>query len=119
MYFDGVGFLSVRRNKKTTPTLPIASSYQGLDFTGRTARCMPVAIHIGPKFCGDSANNPLGGSIPIRANASIVYPNDQLTAIVASTTYHSTVAFLGTGKGELKKVGRVRQMNIEQVWSTN
>ena len=83
---------------------PFSRAFKGLDFTGRTVPCNPVAIHIGPNFCGDLSNNPLGGSIPITANASLVYPNDHLTALVSTTTHHSTVAFLGTAKGELKKV---------------
>ena len=98
-------------------TRPIFFLNKGLDFTGRTVRCNPVAIHIGPNFCGDLSNNPLGGNIPIQANASLLYPTDQLTAIVSTTTHHSTVAFIGTAKGELKKVREYESLHDVSVFT--
>lgn len=53
-------------------------------------------------FCGEALK--LNGSLPITATPVITYENVTLSSVVATTTSHHTVAFIGTRSGFLKKV---------------
>lgn len=68
------------------------------------ARAHTQQVQINEDFCGMDVNQPLGGTIPIESEPSIVYNDVQLTSVVATSTYDYTVVFLGTVTGHLKKV---------------
>ncbi|GBM37592.1 Plexin-B [Araneus ventricosus] len=53
-------------------------------------------------FCGESLK--LNGSLPLTSFPVITYENMTLSSVVATTTSHHTVAFIGTRNGLLKKV---------------
>ncbi|CAL1269603.1 unnamed protein product [Larinioides sclopetarius] len=53
-------------------------------------------------FCGESLK--LNGSLPLTSFPVITYENMTLSSVVATTTSHHTVAFIGTRNGLLKKI---------------
>lgn len=53
-------------------------------------------------FCSESLK--LNGSVPISNVASAVYVNTTVTAVATTTTSQHTVAFVGTDKGNIKKL---------------
>ncbi|XP_042903484.1 plexin-B isoform X2 [Parasteatoda tepidariorum] len=53
-------------------------------------------------FCGESLK--LNGTLPITSFPLITYDNITLSSVVATTTSHHVVAFIGTRNGSLKKV---------------
>ncbi|KAF8794646.1 Plexin-B like protein [Argiope bruennichi] len=53
-------------------------------------------------FCGESLK--LNGSLPLTSFPVITYENMTLSSVVATTTSHHIVAFIGTRSGLLKKV---------------
>ncbi|RWS18010.1 plexin-B-like protein [Dinothrombium tinctorium] len=55
-----------------------------------------------PNFCNEAVK--LNGSLPLSADALIIYQNTTLTSITATTTGQHTVAFVGTSEGILKKI---------------
>lgn len=63
-------------------------------------------------FCGEHLM--IEGSIPLVAEALVVYGDDRLTAILAGTTLDSTVLFLATHSGSVKKIlVKTRQLALE------
>ena len=54
-------------------------------------------------FCGLDVNTPLGGDLPITQTPALTF-DTLLTAVTATAIGDSTVAFLGTNHGHLKKV---------------
>ncbi|RWS23603.1 Plexin-A2-like protein, partial [Leptotrombidium deliense] len=65
--------------------------------------CVPTQVHINDGFCGMDVNTPLGGSIPIDASPVLTFDNLLLTSVAATSIHDSTVAFLGTSNGHLRK----------------
>ena len=54
-------------------------------------------------FCGMDVNSPLGGELPVKSLAIQTF-HEGLTAVAGTSFDDSTVFFLGTATGHLKKV---------------
>lgn len=77
---------------------------QGLDFISRTEPCIQTQVQIADDFCGMDVNNLISGSMPKESSPVIEFKNVSLTAVAASSINEHTVAYLGTSKGELKRI---------------
>ena len=63
-------------------------------------------------FCGEHLM--IEGSIPLAAEALIVYGDERLTGILAGTTADSTVVFAATHSGTVRKIlVKTRQLALE------
>jgi len=80
------------------------NGHRGLDFISPSHPCIKVSLpHLDENFCGININTPLGGQHPVTATALISYV-DPVTAVVTTTVGSSTVVYLGTDSGHLKRV---------------
>ena len=63
---------------------------------------------ISDDYCGTygDINTPIAGTRPVEANAVIRFEETSATSIAVTVTHDYTVAFIGTDKGNLKKVGQ-------------
>lgn len=55
-------------------------------------------------FCGSSINSPIGGEIPIMSKSIVTSVGEVFSAVAVTVVGDTTVAFLGTKGGEIKKV---------------
>lgn len=76
----------------------------GLDFISPSKKCIDTKLsNIGDDFCGLDVNTPLGGPFDLMESAELEF-DTQLTAVAATSTGESTVVFVGTNEGHLKKI---------------
>ena len=61
-------------------------------------------MEIGEDFCGADLNSPFGGEMPVIGNSVKTFESARVTAIAVKVVGDFTVGFLGTSKGEIKKV---------------
>ncbi|GBM17448.1 Plexin-A1 [Araneus ventricosus] len=77
----------------------------GMDFIYPSQPCYPTQLQINDDFCGMDVNTPLAGSMAVEAAPVLRFPGVLLTAVAATSSHDSTMAFLGTSQGHLKKSG--------------
>jgi len=68
--------------------------------------CIDTEFDINDDYCGTfgDINTPIAGTRPVEATAVVRFEETSTTAIAVTVTHDYTVAFIGTDKGELKKV---------------
>lgn len=68
----------------------------------------PQPLQIDDNFCGQDFNQPLGGTRAIEGIPLYVDKDDGMTSVAAYNYRGHTVAFTGTRKGRMRKVGILR-----------
>ncbi|GBO34217.1 hypothetical protein AVEN_122477-1, partial [Araneus ventricosus] len=79
-------------------------------------------LHIKDEFCVMDLNTSLEGSMAVEAAPVLRFPGVLLTAVAATSSHDSTVAFLGTSQGHLKKDRRKEKQSLPQahaIWHGN
>ncbi|KAF5292014.1 hypothetical protein FQA39_LY14131 [Lamprigera yunnana] len=76
---------------------------RGLDFITPSMPCFHTNLFIGDEFCGLDINTPFGGEDPI-TSVPIIQFNTTLTAVAANSVGDSTMVYVGTATGHLKKI---------------
>lgn len=63
-------------------------------------------LEIGDDYCGEhDINHPIKGADPVSSVAAITWSrDDDVTSVAVATTGNHTVAFVGFGSGQIKKV---------------
>lgn len=77
--------------------------FTGLDFISPSKRCVFNKHRIDEYFCTINVNSPLGGELPVAAVPDATF-DKQLTAVAATQTSGTTVVFVGTNDGCVKKL---------------